>query len=82
MRPTEAKLRADEALLKGVLKNLPENPIPWMAVLRIVGPLIARVAIRRALRRVNRGISDEKLNQVVTIVTDTIAKIIDRKAGG
>ncbi len=58
------KIAREEASLNEVLEALPDNPIPWLAVLKMVAPIIARLAVRMALRRLKRDMSEAKVNQI------------------
>ena len=80
-RDNDAKIRREEAELATLLSMLPDNPLPWMAVLRIVGPIVARLAVRYALKKLGRGLSEDKVNGIGTAVADKIAAIIDKRTG-
>ncbi len=58
------KIEREEADLRALLVSLPANPIPWLTVVKIVGPLIARLAVRYALKRLRRDMSEERVNAI------------------
>lgn len=68
----DAKIAADIADLINILEALPPNPMPWAAVIRLVAPVISRLAVRMALKRIARGMSETRIK----VITDAIAKII------
>ena len=85
----DAKIARETEDLKAILADLPPNPIPWPAVLRITAPFIARLAVRMALKKVGRGMSEEKVNSVAgavsailrTVLSTSIANIRSNGAG-
>lgn len=84
-RDNNAKIKREEAELDVLLTMLPDNPLPWASVLGIVGPIVARLAVRYALKKLARGLAEEKVNAIGTAVADKIAGIIAKrtaKVGG
>lgn len=81
MKPTEARIRAEQELLEVLLIGLPDNPIDWVIVLKLVGPLIARLATRYALKRIHRTMSEDKVSAVSREISKHIADIIQRRTG-
>jgi len=77
-----AKTRREEEELALLLSELPLNPIEWGIVVRLVAPIIARLAVRYALKRLDRGMSEEKVNAVGRSVADFIGEIVRRRSGG
>lgn len=77
----KAKIKREEADLARLLEQLPGNPIPWVAVLKLVAPVIARLAVRYALKRVARSLSEDKVNTIGEHVADYIAGIVAKRTG-
>jgi len=77
-----AKIAREEQDLANMLALLPDNPIDWVMVLRLVGPIIARLAVRYALKRAKRTLSEEKVNAIGNSVADFIGAIIKKRIGG
>ena len=71
----QVKIEREEATLKVILQELPENPIPWLAVVRIIAPIVARLAVRYALKRAKRGLSEEKVSAIAGSVSELISTI-------
>ena len=71
-RANSAKIRREEADLKCILQNTPANPIPWLSVIRVVAPIIARLAVRYALKKLKRDMSEDKVNAIGTAVATLI----------
>lgn len=59
-----AEIAQETADLMLVLRSMPDNPVPWAAVVRMVTPFIARLAIRYALRRMGKNLSQDKINAI------------------
>jgi hypothetical protein len=57
---------------------LPSNPIGWQPVIRLVAPIVARLAIRYALKKVKRSMSEDKVNLVAKGVGSWIGAMIDK----
>lgn len=70
------RVEQEEGELRTILAELPENPVPWLSVVRIVAPLIARLAVRYALKRAKRGMSEEKVTAVSEQVTSLISGVV------
>ena len=77
--PTRVKVEREEKALKETLEALPTNPILWGNLLRIVAPLIARLAVRYALKRVKRGMSEAKVEDVTEAVAGLVRRVIETK---
>lgn len=77
--PAEAKLEREEKALAALLDNLPENPIAWGPIVRILGPIIARLAVRIALKKAKRSMSEAKVNQVADTVASTISTLLAKR---
>ena len=69
------KIRRERDDLTTLLESLPSNPIAWLPVIKIVAPIIARLAVRMALKRLRRDLSEEKVNQIGREVGTTIRAI-------
>ena len=67
-----SRIEREEAELRTVLEELPRNPLDWVSDLRIVGPIVARLAVRYALKRAKRGMSEDKVSRVA----DQVATLI------
>lgn len=78
-RSNNAKIARETKDLERALLQLPDNPIPWPAVLAIVAPVLARLAIRLALKKVARSMSEERVNTIGDSVADTVGDIIARR---
>lgn len=81
----DAKIERETADLRAILEGLPANPVAWGAVLRMVAPFIARLAVRLALKKVKRDMSEEKVNAVAGTVSALLKGILGttpRDVGG
>lgn len=76
---TTSLIEAEEAMLEEVIADLPENPIPWGPVIRLVAPLIARIAMRRALKKVGRGLSQDKINTISENVSALVRRSLEKR---
>lgn len=76
MKGNEARIRTEEALLNDVLSSMPANPIDWMAMVKIVSPIVARLAVRYALKRARRNMSEAKVLAVSNSVSGLIRSIL------
>lgn len=74
-----AKIRREEQELADILGTLPANPINWLTVIRIVAPIVARLAVRYALKRAKRSLSEDKVNAVANQVATLIKGVIDKR---
>lgn len=74
----DAKIFREIADLKAILADLPENPIPWASVLRIVAPFVARLAIRMALKKAKRDMSEDKVNAIAGGVSAVLRTVLGR----
>lgn len=74
------RIEREEQDLARLLQELPTNPIAWASVVKLVAPIVARLAIRYALRRLHRGMSEDKVNQIAGLVGDRIRDLL--KPGG
>ena len=73
-----AKIAREESDLKVLLQQLPTNPIQWLTVVKIVGPLIARLAVRYALKRLKRDMSEERVNTIGEAVAGFVEGAVKR----
>lgn len=73
------KIKREERDLASLLESLPLNPIPWAVVVRLVAPIVARLAVRYALKRLRRGMSEEKVNTIGRNTADFVAGIVERR---
>lgn len=74
-----AKIKREEQELEEIMNALPSNPIPWGAVVTILGPIIARLAVRYALKRLARNMSEERVNKIAGDTSALIRGIIAKK---
>jgi len=81
MKSNTAKIRREEADLNRILEALPDNPIPWVQVVTLVAPIIARLAVRYALKRIDKSMGEERVNTVGDSVATFIGDIIKRRLG-
>jgi len=75
----EAKLEREQKELENLLVNLPDNPIAWGPIIRVLGPIIARLAVRIALKKSKRHMSEAKVNQVADSVATTISSVLAKR---
>lgn len=54
------------------LKTL--NPLPWLAVAKLIAPFVARIAIRYVLRKMKKTTSETN----VELAVDSVRGILDR----
>lgn len=78
----QAKIAREEQDLANVLALLPDNPVDWMMVVRLIGPIIARLAVRYALKRAKRSLSEDRVNAIGNSVAAFIGNIIKKRIGG
>lgn len=82
-KPTNtAKIERELTDLGTMLAVLPDNPIDWVTVVKLVGPVIARLAVRFALKKTRRSLSEDKVTAIGGQVGDFIAKIIENRTTG
>lgn len=72
-----AKIAREESDLKNLLGAFPSNPIAWSLVIKVVAPIIARLAVRYALKRIKRDMSEDKVNAIGVSVADFIATAVN-----
>lgn len=72
----DAKIAREMAELATMLSLMPPNPINWAVVIRLVGPILARLAVRLALKKLKRGMGEDKVNQIATTIASYISDII------
>lgn len=77
-----AKIKREEADLSVLMLSLKDNPIPWAVVVRVTAPIIARLAVRYAMKRLKRGMSEERVTRIGQETGDFIASIIEKRTGG
>lgn len=78
-RSNDSKIVRETGDLTAMLLLFPDNPIPWAAVISVVAPVVARLAVRMALKRLDRGLSEEKVNQIGSQVGKLIRDIVRAK---
>ena len=77
----DARIKREEADLEALLSLLPDNPVEWVSVVKLIAPLIARLAVRYALKKVKRTMSEEKVNAIGTAVGGLIRGIVGQNKG-
>ena len=77
-----AKIEREMGDLGNILLLMPDNPIGWINLIRLVAPLVARLGARYALKRAKRSLSEDKVNAIGNSVADFIATIIASRTGG
>lgn len=77
-----AKITREEEELEALLTLLPENPIPWLSVVKLIAPVVARLAVRYALKRVKRGMAEDKVSEVSNAVGALIKRVVDQRGLG
>ena len=75
----DSKIERELADLKRTLENLPANPIPWAQVIAILAPMVARLAVRYALKRTARGLSEDKVTAIGDRVGNFISGIVTKR---
>lgn len=75
----DSKIERERAELDTLLRTLPLNPIPWATVVTILAPIVARLAIRYALKKIDRSLSEDKVNAIGNQVGAFIGAIIGRR---
>lgn len=75
----QAKIKREEEQLEALLTLLPENPIPWLSVVKLIAPVVARLAARYALKKVKRGMAEDKVNEVANAVGALIRGVVGDK---
>lgn len=76
------KIKREEADLDRLLETLPINPVPWAVLLKLVAPILTRLAVRYALKKLKRSMSEEKVSAITTTISDRIRAIIDKRLEG
>ena len=74
-----AKIRREEGDLYSLLNSLPLNPVPWGLVVSVLAPIVARLAVRYALKKLDRSMSEDRVNSIGKSVADFVAGIIKRR---
>ncbi len=82
MKRNTDEIKRDEEDLDRILGALPANPIPWGPVLAMTAPFIARLAVRYALKRLKRGLAEEKVNTIANATAVLINGIVSRHKPG
>lgn len=75
----DAKVAREQKALEELLANLPDNPVAWGPIIRIMGPIIARLAVRIALKKAKRSMGEAKVNSVADSVAGTISVILAKR---
>lgn len=81
-RPTDAKIAQDTQDLRNILESMPPNPVPWAVVIRLVAPIVARLAVRMALKKIDRGMSDTRVKAVTDSVATVVRVATEKSLGG
>lgn len=83
MRKTanDAKIARELDSLEALLIALPDNPIGWVSIVKLIAPIVARLAVRYALKRVKRSLSEEKVNLIGKGVADWVGAMIEKRTG-
>lgn len=80
-KANQAKLIRETGDLTAMLLLLPHNPVNWVRIVLLVAPIVARLAVRMALKRLDRSLSEDKVNAIGTQVGSLIRNIVDAKRG-
>jgi len=80
-KANQAKIVRETGDLTAMLLMLPDNPVNWLRVVLLVAPIVARLAVRMALKRLDKSLSEDKVNAIGTQVGALIKNIIDAKKG-
>lgn len=78
-RANDSKIARELDDLDRVLLLLPDNPIDWVSMIRLVAPIVARLGARYALKRAVRSLGEDKVNAIGKAVGDHIAEILERR---
>ena len=65
--------------LETLLTSLPDNPIAWAAVVKLVAPIVARLAVRLVLKKTARSLGEGKVNAIASSVAGTIGSILGKR---
>lgn len=71
-----AQIARETADLVNLLESLPKNPLDWGMVVRLIAPIIARLAVRMALKRTQRSLGEDKVNLIGSTIAGIIRKIL------
>lgn len=69
----------DYSELISILQSLPPNPFPWAAAVKLVAPLVARLAIRMALKRMGRTLGQDKISTITASVVDIVRRALENE---
>lgn len=75
----QAKIQRETRDIATILTEMPLNPIAWTTVVKLLAPVVARLAVRYALKRLNRSMGEEKVNKIGAEVGDFISDIIKKR---
>lgn len=78
-RANDAKIARELDDLDRALLLLPDNPINWVNVIRLVAPILARLGARYALKKAVRSLAEDKVNTIGKAVGDHIAAILEKR---
>lgn len=81
-RANDSKLERERADLERLVGSLPLNPIPWATVVQVLAPIVARLAVRYVLKKTDRSLSEDKVNQIGNQVGSFIGSIIAKRLAG
>ncbi|MBA7556739.1 hypothetical protein ES705_49456 [subsurface metagenome] len=73
------KITREEADLTRLLSSLPDNPFPWATAITLIAPIVARLAVRLALKRIARGMSEGKVNVISGSIADKISEVLAQR---
>jgi len=75
----EVKITREEADLERVLLALPDNPFPWATAITLIAPIVARLAARLVLKKIDRGMSEDRVNTITAGIASTIRDILAKR---
>lgn len=75
----QVRIEREERDLAAIFTTLPRNPIPWAAVVQLVAPIVARLAVRYALKRLKRGMSEQRVNEVADLVGARVGALVSKE---
>ena len=81
-KANQSKIERERADLERLLSSLSLNPIPWATIVTVLGPIIARLAVRYALKKTGRSLSEDKVNAIGNQVGSFIGDIIKKRLAG
>jgi len=77
--PDSRDKRELETVVKA-LQGSQHNPIDWIAIVRLIAPIVARIAVRYGIglvaRRLNRRVSPQVRDQIANSAADRMSEIV------